>query len=689
MFRPTGLFRAIGCPKIATCGLHNCLFSHQVERPPPAATGPVLTKHAQDNSNNERTATPPPTKRRKIDDDSNSKPAAGAASAVAKPSIKSILKKPSSNPINDNGAATTKPMPAGDSALDTAFDSDNGQYIQLETTDKATGIKTQSRIEKTGLGRMPSRTAAPLPVRGLKSMHTTAQQKNTLATATDPTAALKAWAAPPKPSPKLEPETLTPRSVPRSAGAWADRFNLLKRLHDELVRLDPTSQASVAGKQRLIKAARDEEEAAALKGPKAYPVTMRNRIYALTKMKPEDYRKELDEKRKAEEAARTPEDIVTGLSPEDEARAIATYVHSFPVLKMYDYVVLPPSEDEVSKAREGLLTADGVEECERCRTRFKTLERKDPETGMFTTAGKCVHHHGKAWAKDKGGPRIWSCCQQVAGETAGCTDHGSHVFVVKSPPRLATLWQFVDTPAPRLLADDSESTSSPGIEKAVCLDCEMAFTTQGLEVIRLTATRFPKYELVLDILIKPFGEMLDLNTRFSGVTQEQWDAAPPYNAREPNGGGSPSGTTLSKAASPYQAREILFKSIDASTILIGHSLENDLNCMRIIHPRVVDTAILYPRNKHLARYSLKVLVRNHLGRYIQAIDSDKGHDSKEDANEAGNLVRKRLMDDIKSGKLQKDGTRAADATFTVDDLTSKAENKVPLTEPQTPSQPVI
>ena len=32
----------------------------------------------------------------------------------------------------------------------------------------------------------------------------------------------------------------------------------------------------------------------------------------------------------------------------------------------------------------------------------------------------------------------------------------------------------------------------------------------------------------------------------------------------------------------------------ASSVLCGHSLENDLKAMKIIHPFVIDTAVLYP-----------------------------------------------------------------------------------------------
>jgi RNA exonuclease 1 len=41
-------------------------------------------------------------------------------------------------------------------------------------------------------------------------------------------------------------------------------------------------------------------------------------------------------------------------------------------------------------------------------------------------------------------------------------------------------------------------------------------------------------------------------------------------------------------------RAVLNTIIDSNTIIIGHSLENDLKTLRIIHGRCIDTALLLP-----------------------------------------------------------------------------------------------
>ncbi|KAF3928720.1 hypothetical protein AA313_de0206387 [Arthrobotrys entomopaga] len=633
MFRPSGLFKTTTCPRISTCSLQNCLFSHKaapVPAPSPPPAPPMVAQApnpANNTSQNERSATAPPSKRRRIDDESSIKPTE-ATSNSAKPIIKSILKKPtpSNTATSNNSSNVVRQSPSSSS-------SPSQLYVPSSSID-------------TEDGRYFKNTApADTPKK-------------------DVTKDLLDWgkpvATPAKKAP--EPERLVPRMVSRPPEQFETRLKVLTKLHEQYIRLDPQSQNTATGKQRLIKRVRDEEEEAALKHSKAYLGVMRNRIYALTKMSLQDYKKEVDEKRKEEEQKRAAEGgevVDTGMAPEDEARAIGHYVHSSQLLKEYDYVMVPPSEQEISKANEGVVASAGDEECERCKSRFKMFPDGDVETGLYSSGGKCVHHWGKAWVPDRTiGQRQWTCCHQAIGETAGCVDHYTHVFLIKSPPRLANGWQFVETPAPS--ADPNPPSSKREKEKAVCLDCEMGFTTHGFEIIRLTATRFPTYEPIIDVLVQPFGKVLDLNSRFSGVTQAQWDSAPAYSTEKAN---EAADDVIAKAASPLQARDILFQHIDATSILIGHSLENDMKCLRVIHPRVVDTAILYMhRNGIGSRYSLKVLVKQHLGRFIQALDNDKGHDSKEDANEAGNLVRKRLMKDVKAGKVGKDGVWVAGAS---------------------------
>ncbi|RMZ89440.1 hypothetical protein DV736_g3338, partial [Chaetothyriales sp. CBS 134916] len=153
---------------------------------------------------------------------------------------------------------------------------------------------------------------------------------------------------------------------------------------------------------------------------------------------------------------------------------------------------------------------------------------------------------------------------------------------------------------------------------------------------------------LLDVLVRPYGEILDFNTRFSGVSQKQFAEAAPHEGRTLADSGC---DALLKVESPAAARYLLFDLISPETPLIGHAIDNDLNTLRIIHPLIVDTVLLYPHPKGLpARFSLKLLAKQHLDRNIQTSGA-AGHDSKEDATTTGDLVTLRVREKWKQMRM--------------------------------------
>ena len=169
-----------------------------------------------------------------------------------------------------------------------------------------------------------------------------------------------------------------------------------------------------------------------------------------------------------------------------------------------------------------------------------------------------------------------------------------------------------------------------------------------MELIRLTALRWPTHETLVDVLVRPIGEVLDLNTRFSGVSSELYSIAPAWN-----GSKHLPGEPLQKVASPAAARDLLFDHLDPDTPLLGHAIENDLNAARIIHPFVIDTVLLYPHPRGLPiRYKLRDLAQRNLQRTIQTAEAE-GHDSKEDSEATGDLVLVKVRD--KWRELQRSG----------------------------------
>merc|ERR1712058_36336 len=91
--------------------------------------------------------------------------------------------------------------------------------------------------------------------------------------------------------------------------------------------------------------------------------------------------------------------------------------------------------------------------------------------------------------------------------------------------------------------------------------------------------------------------------------------------------------------------QLLFK-IDAKDILIGHSLESDLRAVKLLHGTVVDTSVVFPHKMGPPfKRALRMLAQEHIKRIIQ--ESVDGHDSKEDALACLDLMKMKVVEDVR------------------------------------------
>lgn len=240
------------------------------------------------------------------------------------------------------------------------------------------------------------------------------------------------------------------------------------------------------------------------------------------------------------------------------------------------------------------------------------------ESGFPLEENDCYYHWGKLRkVRVCGGySEIYICCGAEVGSEP-CSSGRYHVCNLYNDDFLEG---FVST---------RPMKSNLSLERAgiYAIDCEMCYTTKGLALTRCTLVDI-NGKTVYDKIVLPDEPILDYCTRFSGMTETMMKSA--------------------KLKLKDVQRDLL-KLVNEKTILVGHSLENDLKALRLFHKTLVDTSVVFPHQMGLPyKNSLKRIVKDILNISIQ--DKESGHDSFEDANACMQIMLWKIKEDAKGRK---------------------------------------
>ncbi|KFM67856.1 RNA exonuclease 1-like protein, partial [Stegodyphus mimosarum] len=237
--------------------------------------------------------------------------------------------------------------------------------------------------------------------------------------------------------------------------------------------------------------------------------------------------------------------------------------------------------------------------CVRCGATFFILD-----DGTYESGAPC-HFHTKKLTSSNGVPAAgaYQCCNGNY-MSEGCATWQFHVSVERSP-------KDVEYVKPR----EKRQLNRKKSHRVYALDCEMCYTTGGLEVAKIGIVGIDGLT-VYESFVLPKNKILDYNTVYSGITANDLKGV---------------STTL------VDVQTFLLKLLNKDSILVGHGLENDLKALSLIHHKVVDTSVVFP-HKYGNRYkrSLKSLALEYLNKSIQ--DSTCGHDCIEDARTCMELM---------------------------------------------------
>ncbi len=288
-----------------------------------------------------------------------------------------------------------------------------------------------------------------------------------------------------------------------------------------------------------------------------------------------------------------------------------------------EVIIRRVASDSFAVDKDGAVSKPVPKKCMRCCRLFYVQD------GVYLRPEKCLYHWGKLKWVAGTKLQVYQCCGKNKRER-GCEQATVHVWKgLDGTDGIQYFENFVVTKMPKRVYSSSNGTGAflPNFPGVYAMDAEMAFTAFGLELVRLTVVGVDG-RLVYEAYVKPEHEIVDYNTRYSGLS-----------ARE-------LGRLANKTLKEVQNDIMGF--LTAKSILIGHGLENDLRVLRLVHMTVIDTSVVFmEEGGYNMRHSLKHLAKVRLGKNIQT--SEYGHDSREDAVTCMELMLLKVNEDLTEG----------------------------------------
>ncbi|XP_011642474.1 uncharacterized protein LOC105430553 [Pogonomyrmex barbatus] len=204
---------------------------------------------------------------------------------------------------------------------------------------------------------------------------------------------------------------------------------------------------------------------------------------------------------------------------------------------------------------------------------------------------------------------------------------------------LLSLWQMVEenypVPLKGTLADryNSYILTKDVYEEATStspmfsLDCEMCLTTTGnLELTRISIVD-ESMNVIYDSLVKPKNTITNYLTQYSGITEAMLHDVT---------------VTL------HDVQQTLRTLLPPDAILVGQSLNSDLHTLKMMHPYIIDTSVIFNlTGDRYRKTKLQILAREFLGESIQ--NDKNGHCSTEDSKASMKLVKLKLANSVDYG----------------------------------------